>query len=205
MDGLWLSDAPLILASNSKARQALLAAAAIPFEAIPSSVDERSLEASLLEKNAGASEIAARLAAAKAASVAERCPGRLVLGADQTLLFAGRIFSKPATIADARAQLLGFSGKTHELQSALCVMRDREILFRTVAIARLTCRTYSEDFVDRYLAVAGDAVLSSVGAYQLEGAGIHLFEKIEGDSATILGLPLLPLLGFLRREGCVAR
>ena len=204
MDGLWLSDAPLIIASNSKARQALLAAAAIPFEAIPSSVDERALEASLLEKNAGAGEIAARLAATKAASVAERYPGRLVLGADQTLVFAGRIFSKPATIADARAQLLGFSGKTHELQSALCVMRDGEILFQTVAIARMTCRAYSEDFVDRYLAIAGDAVLSSVGAYQLEGAGIHLFEKIEGDSATILGLPLLPLLGFLRREGCLA-
>lgn len=204
MDGLWLSEAPLILASNSKARQALLAAAAIPFEAIPSRVDERALEASLLEKKAGAGEIAARLAAAKAASVAERYPGRLVLGADQTLVFAGHIFSKPATIADARAQLLGFSGQTHELQSALSVMRDGEILFQTVVIARMTCRAYSEYFVDRYLAVAGDAVLSSVGAYQLEGAGIHLFEKIEGDTATILGLPLLPLLGFLRREGCIA-
>ncbi|TAL79173.1 MAG: septum formation inhibitor Maf [Beijerinckiaceae bacterium] len=204
MDGLWLSNAPLILASSSKMRQALLAAAAIPFEAIPSSVDERALEASLRAKNAGADEIAPCLAQAKAASVAERKPGRLVLGADQILVFAGRVFSKPATIADARAQLLDFSGQTHELQSALCVVRDGKILFQTIAIARLTCRAYGEDFVDRYLALAGDAVLSSVGAYQLEGAGIHLFEKIEGDHATILGLPLLPLLGFLRREGCLA-
>lgn len=204
MSGLWLSEAALILASTSKARQALLAAAAIPFEAIPSSVDERALEASLRAKNVGAGEIAVHLAQAKAASVAEHNPGRLVLGADQTLVFAGRVFSKPATIADARAQLLGFSGQTHELQSALCVMRDAKVLFETVSTARMTCRAYNDDFVDRYLTVAGDAVLSSVGAYRLEGAGIHLFGKIEGDHATILGLPLLPLFDFLRREGCLA-
>jgi septum formation protein len=144
------------------------------------------------------------LAEAKAASVAGYKRGRLVLGADQTLSFSGRVFSKPRTLAEARDQLLGFSGQTHELHSALCVMRSDEIVFKTVATARMTCRAYDEAFVDRYLAVTGEAVLSSVGAYQIEGVGIHLFEKIEGDHATVLGLPLLPLLSFLRREGCLA-
>jgi len=204
MHGLWQGEAPLILASKSMARRALLAAAAIPFEPLASAVDERAIEMTLRDKHAGAAEIAARLAEAKARSVAAHRPGRLVLGADQTLAFEGRSLSKPGTLTEARAQLLGFSGRTHELQSALYVVRDGRVLFETVATARMTCRAYDEEFVDRYMAAAGEAVLASVGAYQIEGPGIHLFEAIEGDNATILGLPLLPLLGFLRREGCLA-
>lgn len=204
MHGLWQGEAPLILASKSVARQALLAAAAIPFEPIASAIDERAVEKPLRDKHAGAAEVAAYLAEAKARSVAAHQPGRLVLGADQTLAFEGCIFAKPGSLTEARAQLLGFSGRTHELKSALCVVRDGKLLFETVATAHMTCRAYDENFVERYIAAAGETVLASVGAYQIEGPGIHLFDRIEGDHSTILGLPLLPLLGFLRREGCLA-
>ena len=192
----------MLLASQSESRQALLAAAGIPFEAIASGIDERRVEASL--RGASGAEVAAHLARAKAQAVAARHPGRLVLGADQTLDFEGRVFAKPATRAEARAQLLGFSGKTHRLNSALCLMRDETVLFAAVVPARLTCRAFTAEFVDRYMAAAGDDALKSVGAYQVEGLGIHLFEKIEGDHATILGLPLLPLLAYLRNENLVA-
>ncbi len=190
-----------MLASRSSARQALLAAAQIPFESVAGTIDERLAEAPLREQGASARAIATHLARAKAHSVSVLQRGRLVLGADQTLSFEGRIVSKPATIAEARAQLAGFSGRTHELHSALCVARDGLTLFETVAPARLSCRSFDADFIDRYIEAAGDAVLTSVGAYQIEGLGIHLFERVEGDHATILGLPLLPLLAFLRREG----
>lgn len=203
MHGLWQDKAPLILASKSASRQALLAAAEIPFESIASAIDERAVETPLRDKGASAAEIVAHLAQAKARAVAAHRPGRLVLGADQSLVFDGRTFAKPATLAEARAQLIGFSGRTHELHSALCVLRDDKILFETVVPARLTCRTFGADFIDRYIKAAGEAVLASVGGYQIEGLGIHLFEAIEGDHATILGLPLLPLLAFLRREGCL--
>ena len=201
MPGLWRNKMSLVLASQSATRQALLAAAKIPFESITSTIDERMIEMPLRQKGASAVEVAARLAQAKAHAVSSAKPGRLVLGADQTLSFEGRIFSKPATIAEARAQLAGFSGRTHELHSALCVARDAVTLFETVVTARLTCRKFSADFISCYMEAAGDAVLSSVGAYQIEGIGLHLFERIEGDHTTILGLPLLPLLAFLRREG----
>ena len=202
--GLWQAKAPLLLASRSGARQALLAAAGIPFEAVASDIDERSVEAPLRAHAASGAEVAAHLARAKAQAVAARHRGRLVLGADQTLDFEGCIFAKPATRAEARTQLLGFSGKTHELHSALCLMRDETVLFTVTVPARLTCRAFTAEFVDRYMAAAGDDVLNSVGAYQIEGLGIHLFEKIEGDHATILGLPLLPLLDYLRHENLVA-
>jgi septum formation protein len=201
MHGFWQAEAALILASKSAARQALLAAARIPFETIAGAIDERAVEAPLLANGASPAKIAACLAEAKARAVALLRPGRLVLGADQTLGFEHRTFAKPATLAEARAQLLRFSGKTHELHSALCLLRDDRILFETVATARLTCRAYGADFIDRYIEAAGDAVLESVGSYQIEGLGIHLFDKIDGDHATILGLPLLPLLAFLREEG----
>lgn len=198
---LWRGPTPLVLASQSSARKALLQAAQIPFESVASAIDERATEAPLLAKGAGAADIAANLARAKAQAVAAVREDRLVLGCDQTLSFENRILSKPTTLAEARTQLIKFSGRTHELHSALCVIRDRNVLYETVATARLTCRSFSPDFVDGYIAAAGEAVLASVGAYQLEGLGIHLFERIEGDHATILGLPLLPLLAFLRREG----
>ena len=204
MHGLWLNKMPLVLASQSATRQTLLKAVGIPFESVASRIDERLVEMPLREKGASSTEIAAHLAEAKARSIASTQPERLVLGADQTLSFEDRTFSKPATMAEARAQLIAFSGQTHELHAALCVMRDKTILFETVVTARLTCRSFGQDFIDRYMATAGDAVLTSVGAYQIEGTGLHLFERIEGDHSTILGLPLLPLLEFFRREGSLA-
>lgn len=204
MHGLWQGKTPLVLASKSASRQALLKAAGIPFETVASGIDEREVEEPLLQKGASAAAIAAHLAFAKAQAVAVKAPGRYVLGADQTLAFEGRVLAKPASRAEARAQLIAFAGKTHALHSALALVRDQTTVFETVVTAQLTCRAYDEAFVARYLESAGDAVLASVGAYQLEGLGIHLFAKIEGDQATILGLPLLPLLDCLRREGLLA-
>ncbi|MEW6437373.1 MAG: Maf family nucleotide pyrophosphatase [Pseudomonadota bacterium] len=204
MSELWRGKAPLVLASKSAARRALLAAAGLPFEVSAADIDERAVEMPLRAEGAAPEAIAAHLARAKALAVSGEKPKRLVIGADQVLALKGEIFSKPQTLAAAKAQLQNFSGKTHALHSALCVARDANVLFETVATARLTCRDLSADFIDRYLAAAGDAVLASVGAYQLEGLGIHLFEAIDGDQATILGLPLLALLAFLRQEGSLA-
>jgi septum formation protein len=205
MQGLWLGKAPLMLASQSASRQALLKAAGIPFEAVTSGVDERALEAPLLAEGASPAAIATQLARAKAKAVAAQHPGRLVLGADQTLSFAGRLFNKPATQDAARQQLGEFSGRMHELHSAFCLMRDAAIVAEALVTARLTCRPFDAAFIDRYLDAAGETVLASVGAYQIEGLGIHLFEEIDGDHASILGLPLLPLLEALRHEGVLAR
>jgi len=188
-----------MLASKSKVRRTLLEAAGIPVEIDSADIDERAAEA----PHAGASpeNVALLLAREKALAVARRRPGLLVLGADQTLALGSRRFSKPATIASAREQLASLSDKTHALHSGLAVARDGKILFETVATARLTMRALSNDTLDAYLSAAGERILGSVGAYQLEGLGVHLFEKIEGDHFTVLGLPLLPLLGFFRREG----
>lgn len=194
---LWRG-APFVLASKSKVRRTLLEAAGIPVEVDPAGIDERVAEA----PHAGASpeKIALLLAREKALAVARRRPGLLVLGADQTLALDNRRFSKPATISAAREQLALLSDKTHVLHSGVAVARDGKILFETVATAHLTMRTLSNDALDTYLAATGKRVLQSVGAYQLEGLGVHLFDKIEGDHFTILGLPLLPLLAFFRRE-----
>lgn len=195
---LWRG-APLVLASKSAVRRTLLEAAGIPIEIDSADIDERAAEA----PHAGASpeKIALLLAREKALAVARRRPDMLVLGADQTLALGNRRFSKPATILAARDQLALLSGKTHALHSGAAVARDGNILFETIATAHLTMRALSNDALDAYLAAAGARILSSVGAYQLEGLGVHLFEKIEGDHFTILGLPLLPLLAFFRREG----
>jgi septum formation protein len=205
MNELWRAKAPLVLASKSAARRALLEAAGLPFEVSAADIDERAAEMPLRAKAAAPEAVAAHLARAKALAVSGQKPQRLVVGADQVLALEGEIFSKPQTLAAAKAQLQKFSGKTHALHSALCVARDGNVLFETVATARLTCRDLSAGFIDCYLAAAGDAVLASVGAYQLEGLGIHLFETIDGDQATILGLPMLALLAFLREEGSLAQ
>jgi septum formation protein len=195
---LW-HGVPLVLASRSKVRRTLLEAAGIAVEIDPAGIDERAAET----PHAGAApeKIALLLAREKALAVARHHQGALVLGADQTLALGNRRFSKPATIAAAREQLASLSGKTHALHSGVAIARDGKILFETVATARLTMRALSNDTLDAYLSAAGERILSSVGAYQLEGLGVHLFEKIEGDHFTILGLPLLPLLAFFRREG----
>jgi nucleoside triphosphate pyrophosphatase len=199
---LWLADQPLVLASRSDIRGKMLAAAGLRFEIRPAPVVERALEARMQAPDAVA---AARLLAhAKANAVAAMLPGRLVLGADQTLARGEERFSKPSDLAAAAVQLRALRGRTHELHSALALVRDGDVLFSHVDTARLTMRDFSDDFLERYLDLAGEAALASVGAYQLESIGIHLFERVEGDYFTILGLPLLPLLGFLRQNGYVA-
>jgi septum formation protein len=199
---LWLADWPLVLASKSQSRRAILAGAGIPIEVVPADIDERAIEARA--GDCGGAEVAGLLARAKAITVAAQKSGRLVLGADQTLALEARLFSKPADRVAARDQLKTLRGKTHVLHSALAVARDGEIVFEHHEEARLTMRTFSDGFLERYLDAAGAAVTASVGAYQVEGSGIHLFERIAGSHFTILGLPLLPLLDFLRREGCLS-
>jgi len=195
---LWRGKDQLILASQSRARQMLLTNAGIAFEAVPADIDERAVQqASGLT---APSDIAALLAREKALWVSSRQPGRYVIGADQTLALGERLFSKPASRAQAAEQLRALAGRAHELHSAVAVARDGKILFGNVAVAHMTMRRLDETGIDAYLDAAGDAVTSSVGAYQLEGLGVHLFERIEGDHFTILGLPLLPLLAFLRSE-----
>ncbi len=144
------------------------------------------------------------LARAKASAVSARKPGQLVLGADQTLARANERFSKPADRAAAAEQLRRLRGTSHELHSAIALVRDGEVLFEYIDSARLTMRALSDDFIAIYLNAAGSAASASVGGYQLEGIGVHLFERVEGDYFTILGLPLLPLLAFLRQNGWVA-
>ena len=160
-----------------------------------------------MEAKAGPLDAAASarlLAREKAQSVAAAMPGRLVLGADQTLARGAKRFGKPADRAEAAAQLRELRGRTHELNSALALVRDGKVLFDCVDSARLTMRDFSDRFLDDYLDMAGDAALASVGAYQLETVGVHLFEGVDGDYFTILGLPLLPLLDFLRQNKFVA-
>jgi septum formation protein len=196
---LWRGKHPLILASQSRARQTLLANAGIDFEAVPADIDERKIQQASGLSTPG--DIAALLARRKALSVSLRQSGRFVVGADQTLARGARLFAKPAGRAQAAEQLRALAGGSHELHSAVAVARDGEILFEGVFIARMTMRQLGEPEIGAYLDAAGEAVTTSVGAYQLEGLGVHLFERIEGDHFTILGLPLLSLLAFLRSEG----
>jgi septum formation protein len=189
----------LILASQSAARQALLRGAKVEFAALPADLDERAIEQS--SRLADASAVAALLAKEKALHVGRAHPGAYVIGADQTLALGIRVFSKADDRAQAREQLKALSGRIHELHSAVAVVKDGDVLFESVSTAHMTVRPLSDTQLEAYLDLAGDAVTASVGGYQLEGAGVHLFERIEGDYFTILGLPLLPLLNFLRGLG----
>jgi septum formation protein len=195
---LWRGKDQLILASQSRARQMLLANAGISFDAVPADIDERAVQQASGLTTPG--EIAALLAREKALWVSSRQVSKYVIGADQTLALGDQLFSKPAGRTQAAAQLRALAGRTHELHSAIAVARDGKILFAEIAIAHMTMRPLDEAGIDAYLDAAGEAVTSSVGAYQLEGLGVQLFERIEGDHFTILGLPLLPLLAFLRSE-----
>jgi len=193
----------LVLASGSNIRAELMRNAGLIIDVDPANVDERAVEAPLLEAGFPPEDLASVLAEAKANDVSARRPGDLVIGADQILAFEGERRTKPDDMEAARRQLLAFSGKTHELLSAVVISKDGEAIWRHVSTARLTMRTLSPAFVGHYLAEAGDDVLSSVGAYQLEGLGLQLFEKIDGDYFTILGLPMLPLLAQLRELGVI--
>lgn len=193
----------IILASGSRIRASLLVNAGLSIRTIPADLDERAVEAPLLNGDATVEDIAAVLSEAKALNVSERESDALVIGADQMLEFDGKRLTKPENMEAARRQLLALSGKTHQLHSAVAVVRNGETLWRHVSSASLTMRELSPGFVGRYLADVGNDALSSVGAYQLEGRGIQLFEKIDGDYFTILGLPLLPLLSFLRDLGAI--
>ena len=195
---LWLERQPLVLASQSEVRGKMLAAAGLRFEIRPAHIDERGVETQAGVDDAAAA--ARLLARVKAQAVSAQRTGQLVLGADQTLALGTARFSKPTDRNKATEQLRALRGRTHELHSAVALVRDGAVLFDCVDTARLTMRDVSDRFLNDYLDMAGEAAVHSVGAYQLEGIGIHLFEKVEGDYFTILGLPLLPLLKFLRQE-----
>ena len=193
----------LILASASPFRATMLKNAGLAFEANAARIDERAVEQPLLEADLPPGDIAEVLAIAKAEEVSVRNTGALVIGSDQVLSFDGEILHKVEDMEGARRRLLHLSGKTHYLDSAIALLRDGEVLWSHVERAALTMRTLTPEFVGRHLAEAGETVLSSVGAYQIESVGVQLFEKIEGDFFTIMGLPLLPLLAELRRQGAL--
>jgi septum formation protein len=196
---VWRGAEPPILASQSAVRRALLVSAGLAVETIPADLDERAVQ-----RESGLThpaDIAALLAGEKARAVSLHHPGRIVIGADQTLALGETLFSKPADRAAAAVQIGRLAGKTHELHSAISVMADGAPQFAHVSVARMTMRALTAQQIEAYLDEAGTAVTASVGAYQLEKTGIHLFERIEGDHFTILGLPLLPLFGFLRSRG----
>jgi nucleoside triphosphate pyrophosphatase len=198
---LWTGK-PLVLASKSESRRKLLEAAGIPLVLDPAEIDERAVEQSKAAQ-AGAREVAVLLAREKALATASRHPEEIVLGADQTLALGEKRFSKPASREAAKQQLAELSGKTHELHSAAALVRGDKVIFEEVTTAWLTMRPLSSEFLKAYLDAAGERVTKSVGAYQLEGLGIHLFEKIEGDHFTILGMPLIPLLAYFRASKLV--
>ncbi len=199
---LWRERQPLILASQSAVRRSLLGNAGIPVETIPADIDERAIQQSSGLTDPG--EIATLLAGEKARFVSAKQPGRYIVGADQTLALGERLFSKPANRAAAAAQIGLLAGQTHALHSAINVTKDGASLFSHVSVARMTMRPLTENEIAVYIDEAGDAVTASVGAYQLERSGVHLFEQIDGDHFTILGLPLLPLLAFLRSRNLLA-
>lgn len=192
---------PLVLASNSPFRASLLRNAGLVIETEGSEVDERAVEAPLLEAGLDVADVAQVLAEAKAGDVSSRRPGALVLGADQTMTLDGELLHKPADMEQARYRLLAMSGKAHTLHSGLALVRDGETQWRHVSAAHLHVRDLGPAFIGRYLARVGDRALQSVGAYQIEAEGIQLFDRIEGDHFTIVGLPLLPLLAELRARG----
>ncbi len=191
----------VVLASGSQIRQALLRNAGLHFTVEPAGIDERAAEQPLLRSGAGPDDLALALAMAKAVEVSERRGADLVIGADQVLDLDGERLTKPEDMQAARRQLLRLAGRSHQLHSAVACARNGEIVWSHLSSPVLRMRRLDPGMVGRYLAEAGAPVLTSVGAYQLEGPGIRLFEEIDGDYFAILGLPLLPLLAFLRSQG----
>jgi septum formation protein len=197
MASLWRPADPLLLASTSPTRRMLLESASLPVETEAPGIDERAMAAP-------PRELARRLAAEKALAVSRRRAARVVVGADQVLELDGTAMHKPVDRAAAQRQIARLAGRTHALHSAFAVARDGEVVGEGLGTAHLTMRALDQEAIGRYLDAAGEAVTQSVGGYRLEGVGVHLFERVEGDHATILGLPLLALLAALRRLGLLA-
>jgi septum formation protein len=188
----------LILASTSPTRQRLLASAGIPFLAIPAPIDEREIENNTQDKSPEA--VSLLLAQAKAIAVSRTRPDAYVIGADQLLTCKGQRFHKPMTTGDAKSQLLALRGHTHELHTALCIFQNGACLSTHVSTPKLTMRSFSDSFLETYLQTQSNEVLRSAGCYRYEETGIQLFSQIEGDMHSILGLPLIPVLNFLRAK-----
>ena len=195
----------IVLASASRARREILAAAGIAFTVDPANVDEPALRADLLKRNPGASPVAVAemLARAKAEDVSTRHAGAMVIGADQVLAFKDEVLSKPSDLDEARKALERLRGHTHELHAAVAFAEEGKVVWTHTASASLTMREFSDSFLNDYLVRVGDRACQSVGAYELESVGVQLFERIEGDYFTILGLPLLPVLKELRARGVI--
>lgn len=191
----------IVLASASPGRAALLRAAEVEVEAVPAPIDEDAHKRELRAAGTDGADLAAALAERKAGAVAERRPGCAVIGCDQVLLFAGRVFDRPAGPAEARRQLEELRGGWHSLVSAVCVVEDGAPAWRFIDAARLLMRRFSGAFLDAYLDRIGPDASCGPGAYRVEGPGVQLFDRIEGDHATVIGLPLLPLLARLRASG----
>lgn len=196
---------PLILASASSARKEMLIRAGLSFTIDAAGVDEQAIKAACRARGESCRAAALALAAAKALNVSQRCPDALVIGADQMLDCDGRWFDKPVDQADARAALTALAGRTHMLISAAACARGGRLTWSEAAAAQLTMRMFSQGFLDTYLGTMGDSVRQTVGAYRLEGLGVQLFSRIEGDYFTILGLPLLALLAYLRQAHVLMR
>jgi len=194
----------LILASASESRARILQAAAVPFEAVPAAIDETAIKTEFLSRGDEPGSIAAQLAEAKALQISRAHAGTLVLGADQVLLFEGELVSKCENMAAARQLLARLRGKKHSLISALALAEEGRIVWSHVDTATLRMRTFGDGFLESYLSREGERLLAGVGCYRLEGMGAQLFETVEGDYFSILGLPLLPLLAELRRKGVIA-
>jgi septum formation protein len=194
---------PIILASASTARARLLDAAGVPFTIEPAAIDEERIKKASRATGQSAMECALALAAEKAGCISDRHPDALVIGADQILVAGDEWFDKPKNLAEAGAQLLSLRGRTHVLATAVCVVHGDKQLWHATSAPEMTMRSFSEAFLDRYIAAEGDALLGSVGAYRLEGPGVQLFERKIGDHFAVLGLPLLELLDFLRNRGAL--
>jgi septum formation protein len=197
-----MSDA-IILASGSPFRKKMLEDAGVAFDVARPEIDERAVEMAVEGSGLSPEDLASILAEAKALDVSQRYPGKLVIGTDQTLSLGEEVLHKPADMEEARRRLLALSGKTHQLNSAIVIVRDGDALWHHVGVARLTMRVLDPGFIGRHLSSVGDVALSSVGAYQIEGKGIQLFERINGDHFTIVGMPLIPLLAKLRDLGAI--
>jgi septum formation protein len=202
---MTLPQGDIILASASHSRRRLLEAAGVTFRAVPPGVDETAIKRNHARLAIGFDALAVQLARQKALAVAGQYPGSLVIGADQVLVFNDQAFDKPVSVESARRQLLALRGRTHCLETAVACAKDQVILWSHIATARLSMRDFSPEYLTSYLATEGNSVTETVGGYKIEGHGIQLFSDIDGDYFTILGLPLLPLLEFLRAQGAIAR